>query len=76
MDIHYVVRKGEVLPHIESFLVLRQTSPCPPNILEILHHKVIADLSQNPKLRKFDFPLKTCPIHVTLDVLSSDTVDS
>ena len=73
MEIHYVVRAGEVLPHIESFVVVRQTSPCPPSILEILHHKVMTNLSQNPKLREFDFPFKTCPIHVTLDVLPPES---
>lgn len=53
MDIHYNVRMGEVLPHIESFIVKQQTSPCPPGILETLHHKLLADISKNPCLREF-----------------------
>ena len=68
MDVHYVVRQGEVLPHIESFLVTRQTRPCPPGIFETLHHKIITDLAKNPTLRELQFPFKNCPIHVTLNV--------
>lgn len=73
MDIHYVVRRGEVLPYLESFVITRQAAPCPPNILDILNHKLIALVSEDPKIREFDFPFKTCPIHVTLDVLQQDS---
>jgi len=72
MDIHYDVRMGEVLPHIESFLVRQQTSPCPPGILETLQHKLLADISKNPRLREFTFPFRTCPIHVTVTVSHED----
>lgn len=69
MEIHYVVRTGNVLPYIESFVVTRQATPCPPGIIEVLQHKIIADVSKNPTLKEFDFPFPKCPIHVTLDVL-------
>jgi len=68
MDIHYVVRQGEVLPYLESFQVMSQREPCPPGIFEVLQHKIIADVSKNPGLRHFQFPFTKCPIRVTLDV--------
>lgn len=73
MDIHYTVRLGEVLPYIESFLVTRQATACPPHVLDVLQHKIRADVSKNPDLREFDFPFKMCPIHVTIDVLPSSS---
>ena len=69
MDIHFIIRKGEFLPHVESFFVQHQKTPCPPEIMTMLVHKVIADVSQDNSLREFDFPFKTCPVHVTIDVL-------
>lgn len=69
MDIHFKVRKGEILYHVESFLVQRQDSPCPPEILSVLLHKIQADLSTDSSLRRFEFPFKECPMRVTIDMM-------
>jgi len=70
ISIHYIVREGDILPHIESFIVRTQSTPCPPNIIDIIQYKIMADLSKNPSLREFDFPYPTCPIHATIEVRS------
>jgi hypothetical protein len=70
MEIHYTVRTGDVLPYIETFMIKNQTNPCPPAIIEILRHKIIADLSQNPAMREFVFPFKGCPVRATLDMIT------
>jgi hypothetical protein len=75
MDIHYNIRMGEILPSIESFIIKKQTKPCPPGILETLHHKLLADLSKNPNIQEFTFPFRTCPIHVTINVLQETPLD-
>lgn len=72
MDVHYNIRMGEVLPHIESFLVKDQTMPCPPGILEILQHKLLADIAKNPNLRELTFPFRNCPIHATINILQEE----
>lgn len=75
MDIQYTVHQGDIVPHIESFMVVQQSMPCPPGIISMLQHKIVADLSKNPDLRQFEFPLKTCPVSVTLNVIP-DAPDS
>lgn len=67
IDITYTVRLGGDLPEIESLLVTRQDVPCPPAVLDVLYHKIIADLSLNSDLREFTFtPFRFCPIQVTI----------
>ena len=69
MDVHFQVRKGDVLYQVESFLVTRQEQPCPPEIFTVLVHKIHADLSRDSKVRQVHFPFKMCPIHATLEVV-------
>jgi len=73
MDIHFIVRKGEILPHVESFYIKRQETPCPPEIISLLVHKINVDFSKNDSIREFDFPFPSCPTHVTLHVAPCDT---
>lgn len=69
MDIHYIVRKGEILPFIESFYVRHQNSPCPPNVLDVLNHKIIAEVSKDDTIQSFQFPFPSCPINVTIEII-------
>lgn len=70
MDIQYRVRTGEVLPWIESMWVTRQTEPCPPGVLEVLHHKIIADVARDATLREITFtPFGACTIRAALEVV-------
>lgn len=75
MDIHYTVRTGNVLPYIESFRVTRQTEACPPGVIQVLQHKILADISKNPHLREFTFaPKHSCAIHVTIDIVQDHPI--
>jgi len=67
MDVHFVVHKGEIIPHIESFMIRSQTMPCPPEIFTILVHKIIADVSKNPHVREIHYPYKFCPVQATIE---------
>lgn len=68
IEITYTVRLGDgVLPEIESMLVTRQDIPCPPTVLDVLHHKIIADVSRDPDLRELTFtPFRLCPIRAVI----------
>jgi len=68
MDIHFVVHKGDILPTVESFLVLRQTKACPPQLINLLVHKIHQDLAKDGSLRQFYYPFKICPTHVTIEL--------
>jgi len=69
MEVHFVVKKGEILPNVETFMIKSQSAPCPPEIFTVLVHKIIADLSQKPNIRELNYPYKFCPIQATLDVI-------
>jgi hypothetical protein len=69
MEVHFIVKKGEILPNIESFMIQTQKNPCPPEIFNILVHKIISDFSKNPSIRNLDYPFKFCPIKATIEVV-------
>lgn len=76
MDVVFTVRQGEILPQVESFKVLSQDRPCPPQIMSILVSQIHVKLSNDPECREFSFPFRTCPCHVTIDMIPYKTEES
>jgi len=69
MEINFAVKKGEILPNVESFMIKSQEKPYPPEIFNILVHKIISDVSLNPSIREFTYPFKSCPVKVSLSII-------
>ena len=65
-----MVRINDIIPHVESFMIRSQTKLCPPELIDILKHKIHADISKNPELREFHFPFPECPTNVTIEIIS------
>lgn len=69
MEVHFKIKKGEVIPNIESFTIKQQDQPCPPSIFNVFIHKIIVDVSKDYSITELEYPNKFCPIRATIETI-------
>lgn len=69
MEVEFRVNRVGVIPHVETFFVRSQEKACPPELINILVHKVHAELRQDSNVREFNFPFKHCPTRVRIEMI-------
>jgi hypothetical protein len=69
MEIEFRVSRIGFIPHVETFFVRSQEKECPPELINILVHKIHAELRQDRNIREFHFPFKHCPANVRIEII-------
>jgi hypothetical protein len=68
IKMRFNIKDNEFYPTVQSFHIIEQTKPCPPQIINMLVHNISNEILRTKDLKEFDLVYKTCHAHVSINL--------